>query len=138
MEKIREQVSNAQLEANVKLILEKVSQQMNDKDYVVKVDNEEVPHVEYLTLDLSKLTLTGKKKLAKRIHHTLKKNGMSTINKFFWYLKLHNIITQKVKMDYSDKEREIKHAKAVWKLIAKDAEAARVKYVETKGDFYKK
>ncbi len=138
MEKIREQVSNAQLEANVRLVLEKVSQQMNDKGYVVKINNEEVPHIEYLTLNLEKLTISGKKKLAKRIHHTLKKNGISTLNKFFWYLKLHNIITDKVKLDYSEKEREIKHAKAVWKLIAKDAEAARLKYVETKGDFYKK
>lgn len=138
MEKIREQVSNAQLEANVKLVLEKVSQQMNEKGYIVKVDNEEVPHVEYINLDLSKLTQSGRKKLAKRIHHTLKKNGLSSLNKFFWYLRINNIITEKIKVDYSAKEKEIKHLKSVWKLIAKDAETARLKYVETKGDFYKK
>lgn len=138
MEKIREQVSNAQLEANVKLVLEKVSQQMNEKGYVVKVDNEEVPHVEYLKLDFSNLTDTGRKKLAKRIHHTLKKNGIASLNKFFWYLKLKGVISEKVKLDYSQKEKEIKHLRAVWKLIAKDVETARVKYVESKGDFYKK
>ena len=138
MSTIKEQISNAQLEQNVRLVLDKVSQQMNDNGYVVKVDNEVVPHVEYLNLNFEGLTYSGKKKLAKRIHNTLKKNGMASLNKFFWYLKLKGIITEKVKLDYSEKEKEIRHLKSVWRLIAKDAEVARLKYVETKGDFYKK
>lgn len=138
MEKIKEQVSKAQIESNIRLVLGKITEVVADKNYVLKVDGHEVSHIEYLNITLDHLTQSGMKKLAKKIAHALNKNGMKSLNNFLWYLKLKGIVNSKAKLEYSAKENEIRFARNIYKNLAKEIEAARLKYLETKGDFYKK
>jgi hypothetical protein len=63
---------------------------------------------------------------------------MKSANLFFnQYSKSQNGVTPKLKMEYSEKEKQIKAARKEWKELQAKAEEARLKYRETKGDFYK-
>jgi hypothetical protein len=47
-------------------------------------------------------------------------------------------VTTKIKVDYSDYEKSIQLAKANWKAANKAALELKSKYLEAKGDFYKR
>ena len=108
-----------------------------NKKYVIKVDGEEQSHLEFINFKIDHLTQSGRKKLARRIFVINKKRGQKSFNNFFWYLKLKNIIDFKVVLETSKKEQQIQLLRKEYVKLRKQAEEARLKYVEEKGDFYK-
>jgi len=126
-----------ELDTNLQNLIQKATQVAIDKKYVLKVDGEVHEHLEWINFKIDHLTKTGKKKLARRLFLVGKKTGQKSINNFFWYLKLKNIIDFKVILETSQKEKQIKLLRKEYVKLRTQSEEARVKYVEEKGDFYK-
>ena len=62
--------------------------------------------------------------------------SMKNINMFLSHLSRVTGLT-KIKLDYSEQEKQIKEARKEWKFLQAKAEEARLKYKEAKGNFYK-
>jgi len=137
MKNIREEVSLTQLEDNIRIVLGNITKKVVEKNYVLKLDGESVEHVEFIKLNLEHLTTSGRKKLSKRIYLATKKNSMGTLNTFLWYLKLKGIVDEKIKIEYSEREKSIIRARKEYKVLLKGLIESRMKYLEIKGDFYK-
>lgn len=126
-----------ELNKNLKDIMVLATEVAKNKKYVIKVDGEEQPHLEFINFKIDHLTQSGRKKLARRIFVINKKRGQKSFNNFFWYLKLKNIIDFKVVLETSKKEQQIQLLRKEYVKLRKQAEETRLKYVEEKGDFYK-
>ena len=126
-----------ELDTNLQNLIQKATQVAIDKKYVLKVDGEVHEHLEWINFKIDHLTKTGKKKLARRLFLVGKKTGQKSINNFFWYLNLKNIIDFKVVLETSQKEKQIKLLRKEYVKLRTQSEEARLKYVEEKGDFYK-
>lgn len=136
---MRTQTSDSQLQENFKTVMAHVTKVAADRKLVITTgDNKEVvDHVEYLTPKLDHLTQTAKKKLAKRLYFASKTTDMGKINSLFAFLKRKGIITESVKLVYSERELQIKAAKAEFNKAKAAFEESLAKYKEIKGDFYK-
>ena len=64
-----------ELNQDLKSLFQKITSVSIDKKYVMKADNEEQSHLEFVELKLDHLTQSGRKKLARRIRHVNKKQG---------------------------------------------------------------
>lgn len=126
-----------ELNKNLKDVMVLATEVAKNKKYVIKVDGEEQSHLEFINFKIDHLTQSGRKKLARRIFVINKKRGQKSFNNFFWYLKLKNIIDFKVVLETSKKEQQIQLLRKEYVKLRKQAEEARLKYVEEKGDFYK-
>ena len=126
-----------ELNENLKNVMVLATEVAKNKKYVIKVDGEEQSHLEFINFKIDHLTQSGRKKLARRIFIINKKRGQKSFNNFFWYLKLKNIIDFKVVLETSQKEKQIKIYRREYVNLRKQAEEARLKYIEEKGDFYK-
>jgi len=126
-----------ELNKNLKDVMVLATEVAKNKKYVIKVDGEEQSHLEFINFKIDHLTQSGKKKLARRIFVINKKRGQKSFNNFFWYLKLKNIIDFKVVLETSKKEQQIQLLRKEYVKLRKQADEARLKYVEEKGDFYK-
>lgn len=126
-----------ELNKNLKDVMVFATEVAKNKKYVLKVDGEEQSHLEFIIFKIDHLTQSGRKKLARRIFVINKKRGQKSFNNFFWYLKLKNIIDFKVVLETSKKEQQIQLLRKEYVKLRKQAEEARLKYVEEKGDFYK-
>ena len=126
-----------ELDVNLKNLIIKATQVAIDKKYIIKVDGEVHEHLEWINFKIDHLTQTGKKKLARRLFLVGKKTGQKSINNFFWYLKIKNVIDFKVVLETSQKEKQIQLLRKEYVKLRSQAEEARLKYVEEKGDFYK-
>lgn len=126
-----------ELNKNLKDVMVFATEVAKNKKYVLKVDGEEQSHLEFINFKIDHLTQSGRKKLARRIFVINKKRGQKSFNNFFWYLKLKNIIDFKVVLETSKKEQQIQLLRKEYVKLRKQAEEARLKYVEEKGDFYK-
>lgn len=126
-----------ELNKNLKDVMVLATEVAKNKKYVLKVDGEEQSHLEFINFKIDHLTQSGRKKLARRIFVINKKRGQKSFNNFFWYLKLKNIIDFKVVLETSKKEQQIQLLRKEYVKLRKQAEEARLKYVEEKGDFYK-
>ncbi len=126
-----------ELNKNLKDVMVLATEVAKNKKYVIKVDGEEQSHLEFINFKIDHLTQSGRKKLARRIFIINKKRGQKSFNNFFWYLKLKNIIDFKVVLETSKKEQQIQLLRKEYVKLRKQAEEARLKYVEEKGDFYK-
>jgi len=134
---MRSQTSDSQLVGNIKLLVEKMTNDIIKKSYVINVDKETVNHLEFLEFTTTHLTMNGRKKLSKRIHHAFNKNGLRTINTFFSILRSRGIITSRVEIKISEKEAKINKLRIEYKKLRDTAELARLAYQTEKGDFYK-
>lgn len=126
-----------ELNKNLKDVMVLATEVAKNKKYVIKVDGEEQSHLEFINFKIDHLTQSGRKKLTRRIFVINKKRGQKSFNNFFWYLKLKNIIDFKVVLETSKKEQQIQLLRKEYVKLRKQAEEARLKYVEEKGDFYK-
>ena len=126
-----------ELNENLKNVMVLATEVAKNKKYVIKVDGEEQSHLEFINFKIDHLTQSGRKKLARRIFVINKKRGQKSFNNFFWYLKLKNIIDFKVVLETSQKEKQIQLYRKEYVNLRKQAEEARLKYIEEKGDFYK-
>lgn len=126
-----------ELNENLKNVMVLATEVAKNKKYVIKVDGEEQSHLEFINFKIDHLTQSGRKKLARRIFIINKKRGQKSFNNFFWYLKLKNIIDFKVVLETSQKEKQIQIYRKEYVNLRKQAEEARLKYIEEKGDFYK-
>jgi hypothetical protein len=126
-----------ELNENLKNVMVLAAEVAKNKKYVIKVDGEEQSHLEFINFKIDHLTQSGRKKLARRIFVINKKRGQKSFNNFFWYLKLKNIIDFKVVLETSQKEKQIQLYRKEYVNLRKQAEEARLKYTEEKGDFYK-
>lgn len=126
-----------ELNKNLKDVMVLATEVAKNKKYVIKVDGEEQSHLEFINFKIDHLTQSGRKKLARRIFVINKKRGQKSFNNFFWYLKLKNIIDFKVVLETSKKEQQIQLLRKEYVKLRKQAEEARLKYVEEKGDSYK-
>jgi hypothetical protein len=118
--------------------LTSIENKINANNYVLKVNGNEVPSdLHKVVIDLSNLTHSGRKKMAKRLWNYNKKGTLRSINYLFHVLKKMEIIQDKVSVDVSHKEAEIQSARKIYVKLKTEAEAARLAYKSIKGDFYK-
>ena len=119
--------------------LTSIENKINANNYVLKINGKEVASSELhnVHLDLSKLTMSGRKKVAKRLYNYEKKGSLKTINFLFHALNKMGVIQDKVSVSVSHKEAEIQTARKLYVKLRTETEAARVAYKTVKGDFYK-
>lgn len=112
---------------------------INANDYVVKINGIEVSAEELANVkfDLSNLTKSGRKKVAKRLWIYNQKGTIKSINYLYHVLYTHVVIGEKIKVDVSHKEAEIQSARKAYVKLRAETEAARIAYKLAKGDFYK-
>jgi len=127
-----------ELNNDIKSLFQKITEVAIDKKYIIKVDGKEETHLEFMIPQTGNLTQNGRKKLANRIRIANKKSGQKSLNAFLWYLKLKNVIDYKVSLDLGDKEKQIQKLRKEYVKLRTETEVARLKYVNEKGDFYKK
>jgi len=126
-----------ELNQDLKSLFQKITSVSIDKKYVMKVDNEEQSHLEFVEFKLDHLTQGGRKKLARRIRHANKKQGYRAFSSFISMLKSRDIIKNNIKIELSDKEKTIQLYRKEYVKVRKELETLRLKYVTEKGDFYK-
>jgi hypothetical protein len=127
----------AELNQDLKSLFQKITSVSIDKKYVMKADNEEQSHLEFVEFKLDHLTQSGRKKLARRIRHANKKQGYRAFSSFISMLKSRDIIKNNIKIELSAKEKAIQLYRKEYVKARKEAETLRLKYVTEKGDFYK-
>lgn len=136
---MRTQTTDSQLQENFKTVMAHITQVVNERKLVITVgkDKEITDHVEYLSPKLDHLTQTGRKKLVKRLYFASTTRDMGKINSLFAFLYRRGIISEPVKVQYSERELQIKAARAEFKKAKLAFEESLSKYKEIKGDFYK-
>lgn len=124
---------------NYKNALTSIITKINANDYVTKINGNVVNTSELnnVVIDLSALTKSGRKKIAKRIHDYDKKGTLRSINYLFHVMNKMNVIKDKVSVSVSNKEAEIQAARKIYVKLRTETEAARLTYKALKGDFYK-
>jgi hypothetical protein len=127
----------AELNQDLKSLFQKITSVSIDKKYVMKADNEEQSHLEFVEFKLDHLTQSGRKKLARRIRHVNKKQGYRAFSSFISMLKSRDIIKNNIKIELSAKEKAIQLYRKEYIKARTEAETLRLKYVTEKGDFYK-
>jgi hypothetical protein len=127
----------AELNQDLKSLFQKITSVSIDKKYVMKADNEEQSHLEFVEFKLDHLTQSGRKKLARRIRHVNKKQGYRAFSSFISMLKSRDIIKNNIKIELSAKEKAIQIYRKEYVKARTEAETLRLKYVTEKGDFYK-
>lgn len=126
-----------ELNQDLKSLFQKITSVSIDKKYVMKADNEEQSHLEFVEFKLEHLTQSGRKKLARRIRHVNKKQGYRAFSSFISMLKSRDIIKNNIKIELSAKEKAIQLYRKEYVKARTQAETLRLKYVTEKGDFYK-
>jgi len=126
-----------ELNKDLKSLFQKITSVSIDKKYVMKADNEEQSHLEFVEFKLEHLTQSGRKKLARRIRHVNKKQGYRAFSSFISMLKSRDIIKNNIKIELSAKEKAIQLYRKEYVKTRTEAETLRLKYVTEKGDFYK-
>jgi hypothetical protein len=126
-----------ELNQDLKGLFQKITSVSIDKKYVMKADNEEQSHLEFVEFKLEHLTQSGRKKLARRIRHVNKKQGYRAFSSFISMLKSRDIIRHNIKIELSLKEKTIQLYRKEYVKSRNEAETLRLKYVTEKGDFYK-
>lgn len=126
-----------ELNQDLKSLFQKITSVSIDKKYVMKADNEEQSHLEFVEFKLEHLTQSGRKKLARRIRHVNKKQGYRAFSSFISMLKSRDIIKNNIKIELSAKEKAIQLYRKEYVKARTEAEKLRLKYVTEKGDFYK-
>ena len=127
----------AELNQDLKSLFQTITSVSIDKKYVMKADNEEQSHLEFVEFKLDHLTQSGRKKLARRIRHVNKKQGYRAFSSFISMLKSRDIIKNNIKIELSAKEKAIQLYRKEYVKARTEAETLRLKYVTEKGDFYK-
>lgn len=119
--------------------LTSIENKIKENDYVFKINGNEVTTnvLHNVHIDLSHLTHSGRKKVAKRLYHYESKRSFKTINYLFHVLNKMEVIKDKITVSVSHKEAEIQKARKLYVKLRTEAEAARVVYKAVKGDFYK-
>lgn len=126
-----------ELNQDLKSLFQTITSVSIDKKYVMKADNEEQSHLEFVEFKLDHLTQSGRKKLARRIRHGNKKQGYRAFSSFISMLKSRDIIKNNIKIELSAKEKAIQLYRKEYVKARTEAETLRLKYVTEKGDFYK-
>jgi hypothetical protein len=127
----------AELNQDLKSLFQRITSVSIDKKYVMKADNEEQSHLEFVEFKLDHLTQSGRKKLARRIRHVNKKQGYRAFSSFISMLKSRDIIKNNIKIELSAKEKAIQLYRKEYVKARTEVETLRLKYVTEKGDFYK-
>ena len=118
--------------ANIKKAIESIKQYASQKNYVIN------GNIDALTNVTPKFSSKNQeRKFRWAMLRVIKKPSMRNSNIFIHQLSKATGIS-KVKLDYSDREKQIQAARKEWKSLQATAEEARKKYKEIKGDFYKK
>jgi len=125
--------------ANYLNALTSIENKIKTNNFVLKINGNEVPSSELhkIVIDLSQLTRSGRKKVAKRLWIYEAKGTLKSINFLFHVLKKMNVTQDKVTVSVSHKEAEIQTARKLYIKLRSEAEAARITYKTVKGDFYK-
>jgi ribosome recycling factor len=111
----------------------------NANNNVIKINGSEVntSAINNVEIDLSQLTHSGRKKIAKRISNYDKKGSLKTINFMFHVMDKMGVTKDKVTIGVSHKEAEIQSLRKAYIKLRAETETARVAYKAAKGDFYK-
>jgi len=78
-----------------------------------------------------------RKDFRRALSRVIYKTTMRSANSYLNLLSKRLGLSEKVKLEYSDKEKSIRSLKADWKVLNQKAREARVRYKAEKGDFYK-
>lgn len=132
---VKEKVGN--LSNDLSELMVYVAELANRKKYVIKIDDEEQDHLEFIKFNTDLLTKTGKKKISKRINHLFKKSGYKSFNIFFIELKIRKVIDLNISIDVCEKERLIQTKRKKFLDVRNYLEKVRLDYIREKGDYYK-
>lgn len=117
---------------NIKKAIESLKQYAVQKGYVFNSDPDAMSnHAPFFSSG------NQYKKFSWALYRAMNKPSMKSANLLFSLYSKVNHYATKLKMDYSEREKQIKAAKKEWKELKHKAEEARLKYRKTKGDFYK-
>lgn len=129
--------SVSDLNAGIKTTIQKII-------YFVKTNDFDAPHLEKLlsyeySFDLTKLTKTAKKKLAKKMLRVNHKLSIRNSNIFLSFLRsrVMSIEIESLKIKPSKAEQEIAAAREVYKKLQAEIIKARVDYKEKKKEYHK-
>lgn len=118
---------------NIKKAIESLKQYAAKKKYVFSGNVEALGN-----LTPTFASQNQEKKFKWALLRVTRKPTMKSANLFFnQHSKSTNGVSPKLKMEYSEKEKQIKAARKEWKELLAKTKEARLKYKEAKGDFYK-
>lgn len=125
------------LNAGIKTTIQKII-------YFVKVNDFDSPYLEKLlsyeySFDLTKLTKTAKKKLAKKMLRVNHKLSIRNSNIFLSFLRTRvmSIEIESLKIKPSKAEQEIATARGIYKKLQAELNKARMDYKEKKKEYHK-
>ena len=144
VKRIKSEISNEQIEYNLRHVFNCIEDWIDDNKWQVLVDGKSVDTDEFdLSLDLNyefdrNTSKNGRKQIAKKIARVWSKPSRRTINTLLFVLRKREVIKQNVKINLSVKEQEIQNKRKIWKHLQAQSEKALKDYKKEKGDFYKK
>jgi len=136
IKKIKEDFSVSGLTENYNEVINKVNSLINEKNWELKIGNSEITTIKLIP-NFNDLSLSGRKKIAKKLHFLNKKNNLRTINTLFSYLNRCGAINKRVSVTISGKENMIKLKRKIWVNLRNEANKALLNYKNEKGNFYK-
>jgi len=138
---MRTQTSKAQLENNYQTIIDRIWDVCDHNDWVIKMDGNRCTAanatIHSIKPKFDDLSWNATKNVAKRFHHFNIKDSRRSMNILFLVLRKLGVINENVKIDISDKEKEINRLRSTYKIMKSKTEEARLAYKEKKGNFYK-
>ena len=143
VKRIKSEISNEQIEYNLRHVFNCIEDWVDDNKWQVLVDGKPVDTDEFEFIDLNydfnrNTSKNGRKQIAKKIARVWSKPSRRTINTLLFVLRKREVIKHNVKINLSVKEEEIQNKSKIWKHLQAQAEKALKDYKKEKGDFYKK
>lgn len=143
VKRIKSEISNEQIENNLRHVFNCIEDWIDDNKWQVLVDGNSVDtdYFEFIDLhyDFDRNTSkNGRKQIAKKIARVWSKPSRRTINTLLFVLRKREVIKQNVKINLSVKEQEIQNKRKIWKHLQAQSDKALLDYKKEKGDFYKK
>lgn len=119
---------------DVSLKINEIEQISLEREYTVKVGS--LADLKKQTVNISKLTLNQRKKLAKLTRKINSKSSRQTLNTFFKFLTLLDL--PKIEFMYSVNEQSWVDSRKEYVELRKQTELARLKYRKAKNVHFKK
>lgn len=128
---VRVQLSNTELNSNLKTCMNVAQQIIGENDWVVDGD------ISFGEVDFSDLSKNARKNIAKRMSFLMKNKSRRSLNILLHFLKTRaNAFEEKVYVNKSIRETEIDNLRDKYKELRKATEEARIAFKEAKKGFY--
>jgi len=144
IKRIKSEISNEQIEYNLRHVFNCIEDWVDDNSWRISVDGKIVDTESFdLSLDLNyefdrNTSKNGRKQIAKKIARVWQKPSRRTINTLLFVLRKREVIKQNVSIKQNVKEQEIQNKRKIWKHLQAQSDKALQEYKKEKGNYYKK